>query len=102
MKLGNSEKIISFLNGRGYSLRKHPGDKNEISEPGFYFNDETCQIEHWSTECDYNRVMGLHNFKNEAGLIQDGWQSVLPFEDVDGLVQSIEVWDRHLTKYGVK
>lgn len=101
MSLGNSEKIISILSGRGFEVNPHPGRDN-IDRPGYYFNDDTLQIEHWSEECEYNRVMGLHHYNNENGLIQDGFQSVLPFTDAEELVQSIEVWDKHLVKYGVK
>ena len=102
MSLGASQKIIDTLNTLGFDLKKHPGNKDEILEPGFYLNEDMCQIEHWSGECEYNKVMGLHDFKNESGLIRDGWQSTLPFEDIEGLVNSIEIWDRHLQKYGVR
>lgn len=101
MRLGKSKEIISTLSGRGFDVKEYPG-RDQIEEPGYYFNDETCQIEHWSEECDYNRIMGLHHYSNEKGLIQDGFQSVLPFSDVEELVQSIEIWDKHLVKYGVK
>lgn len=101
MSLGSSDQIISFLNTRGFEVYQHPG-LNNIERPGYYFNEETCQIEHWSEECDYNRVMGLHNYSNDKGLIQDGFQSILVFSDAEELVQSIEIWDKHLVKYGVK
>lgn len=101
MSLGSSEKIISILSGRGFEVKPHPGRDN-IDSPGYYFNDDTLQIEHWSEECEYNRIMGLHHYNNDKGLIQDGFQSVLPFSDAEELVQSIEIWDKHLVKYGVK
>jgi hypothetical protein len=101
MNNGPWEKIISILSGHGFEVKKYLSP-DSIKKPGFYFNEKSFQIEHWSKECGYNRVMALYNQKNKSGLIQDGWQSVLHFEDVDRLIQSIKVWDNHLTKYGVK
>lgn len=102
MSQGSSMQILSILKAQGFDVQNHPGNADAIDQAGYYFNSEACQIEHWSTECEYNKVLGFHNCKNANGLIRDGWQSILPFEDVEGLIQSIEVWDRHLIRYGVK
>ena len=100
MKKGSLKEIINFLNGHGFKISESPGSEN-IDKPGFYYNDDSCRIEHWSEECDYNKIMAFDE-KNGNGLIKDGFQSIIGFENLDGLIKTIEVWDAHLKKYGVK
>lgn len=101
MNLGNSDTIFSTLNGQGIEILPYPdGGMDEIAAPGFYYNWQTAHIEHWSLPCDYNNVMQSH-FSNKNGIIQDGFQSVLPFEDISGLSTAIKNWNEHLIRYGV-
>jgi hypothetical protein len=101
MNLDSSETIISTLNGQGLEVFEYPdGGMDEIAAPGFYFNHQTASIEHWSLPCDYNNVMQSH-FSNKNGIIQDGFQSVLPFEDIMDLSDKIKNWNEHLIRYGV-
>ena len=101
MSQDNLDIISSTLSGQGIEILEYPeGGMDEIAEPGFYYNAQAVQIEHWSHPCEYNRVMASH-FSNRNGIIQDGFQSVLAFEDIVGLKNSIQNWNEHLKKYGV-
>lgn len=99
MSQGNSKEIIYILAGRGFRLNEHPGSEN-INRPGYYLDTDRNQIEHWSNLCEYNAVM-RHHYSNHQGLIQDGFQSLEPFDDIDELLDSLNSWNRHLKKYGV-
>lgn len=96
-----SEQIFSILSGQTIDIYEYPdGGFEDIAEPGYYYNRQALQIEHWSLLCDYNRIMASH-FSNRNGIIKDGFQSVLAFEDITGLVEAIKNWNNHLIKYGV-
>lgn len=99
--VGLVQTILDGLNGLEYEVYPYPDlGMDEITEPGFYYNDRACQVEHWSLPCEYNRVMASH-FSNKHGIIQDGFQSTLAFEDFHSLRNSIQNWNEHLKKYGV-
>jgi hypothetical protein len=101
MSEDNSQTISSILSGQGIEILEYPeGGMDEIEQPGFYYNSQAAQIEHWSEPCEYNNVMRSH-FSNRHGIIQDGFQSVLAFEDIVGLSNSIQNWHKHLIRYGV-
>jgi hypothetical protein len=99
MSQGNSKEIIYILAGRGFRLQDHPG-REKISRPGYYLDSEKNRIEHWSHLCSYNAPM-RHHFANQQGLIEDGFQSLEPFDDIDDLLNTLTTWNRHLKKYGV-
>lgn len=101
MSSGSSEQIISILNGQGIEVKDYPEDGLEdIADPGFYFNSRIGNIEHWSLLCPYNAVMASH-FSNTRGIIQDGFQSIFAFEDIDQLIDTMKNWTKHLMRYGV-
>lgn len=101
MSQDNCHTIFNTLNGQGIEILEYPeGGMQEIDQPGFYYNSQSAQIEHWSLPCEYNSPMISH-FSNKNGIIQDGFQSVLAFEDIIGLKNSIQNWNEHLKKYGV-
>ncbi len=94
-------QISSILSGQGIEIHEYPeGGVDEIEEMGFYYNPKAVQIEHWSAPCEYNSAMQSH-FSNRNGIIQDGFQSLLPFDDIIGLSAAIQNWNEHLTRYGV-
>lgn len=94
------DPILSILNGRGIDVKEYP-EKKLITSPGFYFNKEASQIEHWSHVCPYNETMHSH-FSNSVGLIFDGFRSILDFEDLEGLADFVSLWKKHLIRYGVE
>ncbi len=97
----SGDLISSTLNGLGFNILRYPDNgMDEITEPGFYYNSQAAQIEHWSEPCEYNNPM-RSNFSNRNGIIQDGFQSVLAFEDINGLSAAIDNWNKHLIRYGV-
>lgn len=99
MNQDSSMDLISTLNGHGFSVRPYPASGFEgISEPGFYFNPIKLSIEHWSTICEYNAPMASH-YMNSRELIQDGFQLVTAFDDINGLIACLNNWKNHLVKY---
>jgi len=101
MSQDSLDQISSILSGQGIEILEYPdGGMDEIRDPGFYYNPLAVQIEHWSLPCEYNNVMRSH-FSNKNGIIQDGFQSVLAFEDITGLSAAIQNWNKHLIRYGV-
>jgi hypothetical protein len=95
----NSDQILSILSGHEFEVKPYPAD-GQIKEPGFYWNEKSGTIEHWSRPCAYNEPMRMH-FSNQIGLIQDGFQSILGVDDADQLIRVIQNWNKHLIRYGV-
>lgn len=101
MKSEISATIISILNGCGVKVFPYPkGGRNDVDKPGFYWNAALNQIEHWSIICEYNAVMASTQM-NVKGLINDGFQSILGFEDSDHFAKNIVNWQKHLIRHGV-
>ena len=93
--------LLATLNGMGFPVVRYPrGGAETISESGFYFNQPSAQIEHWSTLAPWNQILADHS-SNKLGMICDGYQSILPFEDLEHMLSSLKVWKAFIDKQGV-
>lgn len=91
----NVLKTLSTLSGQDIKSYINP---QHITEPGFYMNGHN--IEHWSFPCQFTQAL-THVFKNESGLIPDGYISMLGNDDVEQVANQVHNWAKHLKKHGV-
>ena len=85
--------ILSCLNQLDFRIM--PRTDSAVGEQGFYYNAELLRIEHWSELCDFNYPL-LDHFSNEKGMINDGFLSVMAFDDIDHLIKNMNTWKNYL------
>lgn len=97
--------LLATINGMGFPCFRYPKAvpgqerRDQIVMPGYYYNEPLAQIEHWSLPAKWNAIMADHA-SNNKGLILDGFQSVLPFEDIEHMISSLNVWKSYMDKLG--
>jgi hypothetical protein len=95
--IGDLIATIAGLNGP--ELKTYD-DPEAIAEPGFYVTSDMTRIEHWSYPCEYTKPMS-HAPHSAAGLLCDGFLSIISGDDAGEICEKLNNWHQHLVKYGV-
>lgn len=98
MKNGELIKTIAIQSGQNISPYV---DAEAIERPGFYYNQQSHNIEHWSKPCEYTKIMS-HAYRNRLELLCDGFLSTVSGSDSGEIAQQVKNWAAHLHKYGVE
>lgn len=92
--------LIATIAGLSGQELKTYEDPNAVAEPGFYISSDMARIEHWSYPCEYTKPIS-HAQHSEAGLLCDGFLSIISGDDAEEISQKLKNWHQHLVKYGV-